>query len=119
MPPRDDDSQGTPQAAPGRPRAKRSIKRRMQHFLVYVRRKVPPGLRLVLGLLLICGGVLGFLPVLGFWMIPLGFAVAMLDVMPLYRRGLERGRALRRRDNPDRAEDSAETRTESRDDDPT
>ncbi|WP_235865442.1 hypothetical protein [Alloyangia mangrovi] len=83
-------------------RPRRSIKRRMQHFLVHVRRRVPPGLRLVLGLLLICGGILGFLPILGFWMIPLGFAVAMLDVMPLYRRGLERGKALRRRDTSDR-----------------
>ncbi|MBE9638437.1 hypothetical protein IQ782_16405 [Salipiger pacificus] len=74
----------------------------MQRFLVHVRRRVPPGLRLVLGLLLICGGILGFLPILGFWMIPLGFAVAMLDVMPLYRRGLARGRALRGRDLADK-----------------
>ncbi len=80
---------------------RRSLKRRMQHFLVHVRRRVPPGLRLVLGLLLICGGILGFLPILGFWMIPLGFAVAMLDVMPLYRRGLRRGKALRERAEPD------------------
>lgn len=29
-------------------------------------------LRWVLGILLIVGGVFGFLPVLGFWMIPLG-----------------------------------------------
>ncbi|WP_353471816.1 hypothetical protein PVT71_10935 [Salipiger sp. H15] len=91
-----------PQQEPTQPRVKRTIKARMQRFLVHVRRRVPPGLRLVLGLLLICGGILGFLPILGFWMLPLGFAVAMLDVMPLYRRGLERGRALRRRDNPDR-----------------
>ncbi len=91
-----------PEQEPVQPRVKRTIKARMQRFLVHVRRRVPPGLRLVLGLLLICGGILGFLPILGFWMIPLGFAVAMLDVMPLYRRGLERGRALRRRDNPDR-----------------
>ncbi|WP_340689126.1 hypothetical protein [Salipiger bermudensis] len=51
---------------------------------------MPPGLRLVLGLLLIIGGILGFLPILGFWMIPLGFAVAMLDLVPLYRAGLRR-----------------------------
>ena len=44
---------------------------------------MPRGLRLVLGLLLIGGGVLGFLPILGFWMIPLGIAVADLDVRPL------------------------------------
>lgn len=42
-------------------------------------------LRIGLGLLLILGGLLGFLPVLGFWMIPLGLAVAALDVVPLWR----------------------------------
>jgi hypothetical protein len=53
---------------------------------VRIRSRVPPGLRLVLGVLLIIGGVFGFLPVLGFWMVPLGVAVAALDVMPLWRR---------------------------------
>jgi hypothetical protein len=57
----------------------------MQRMLVRIRRRVPPGLRLVLGLLLIVGGILGFLPILGFWMIPLGVAVAALDVIPLWR----------------------------------
>ncbi|SDI50410.1 hypothetical protein [Alloyangia pacifica] len=90
-----------PDVTPRAKRPRRSLKRRMQHFLVHVRRRVPPGLRLVLGLLLICGGILGFLPILGFWMIPLGFAVAMLDLMPLYRRGLRRGKALRERDAPE------------------
>jgi hypothetical protein len=54
-------------------------------MLVRIRRRVPPGLRLILGLLLIVGGILGFLPILGFWMIPLGVAVAALDVIPLWR----------------------------------
>jgi len=53
--------------------------------LVHVRRRVPAGLRLFLGLLLIGLGFLGFLPVLGFWMIPLGIAVATLDLIPLWR----------------------------------
>ncbi len=76
--------------APQPRRTKRSLKGRTRRFQVHVRRRVPPGLRLVLGLLLIGGGILGFLPVLGFWMIPLGFAVAMLDLVPLYRAGLRR-----------------------------
>ncbi|MGR3322435.1 MAG: hypothetical protein ACU0DK_10935 [Pseudooceanicola sp.] len=59
---------------------------RLRRAQVRVRRTLPPGLRLVVGILLICGGVLGFLPILGFWMIPLGVAVAALDVAPLYRR---------------------------------
>lgn len=62
-----------------------SLKTRMKRALVRVRQKVPPGLRLVLGLVLICLGFLGFLPVLGFWMIPLGIAVAMLDILPIWR----------------------------------
>ena len=49
----------------------------------WTERSVPPGLRLALGLLLIGGGFLGFLPILGFWMIPLGLAVAALDIRPL------------------------------------
>ena len=32
------------------------------------------------------GGVLGFLPVLGFWMFPAGLAIFSLDVPPLRRR---------------------------------
>ena len=41
--------------------------------------------RLILGLALIVGGVLGFLPVLGFWMIPLGLLVLSVD-LPIVRR---------------------------------
>lgn len=32
-------------------------------------------LRIIVGIALIIGGILGFLPVVGFWMIPLGFLV--------------------------------------------
>lgn len=67
-----------------------------QRFLVRVRRRVPAGLRLVLGILLIIGGTLGFLPVLGFWMIPLGIGVAALDVKPLLVR-FRAWRAARRK----------------------
>lgn len=47
--------------------------------------KLPPGMRLVAGLLLMVAGVFGFLPVIGFWMLPLGIAVAMLDIKPIWR----------------------------------
>lgn len=40
-------------------------------------------LRLPLGLLLIAGGFLGFLPVLGFWMVPLGLLLIAIDVPAL------------------------------------
>jgi hypothetical protein len=36
-------------------------------------------------LVLMVGGVFGFLPILGFWMVPLGIAVAAADVLPLWR----------------------------------
>src|SRR5690606_38985459 len=41
-------------------------------------------LRLPLGVLLILGGFVGFLPVLGFWMVPLGLLLLALDI-PLLR----------------------------------
>lgn len=52
-------------------------------------RRIPPGLRLFAGCLLIVGGILGFLPVLGFWMIPLGLVIASTDIPPA-RRSIER-----------------------------
>jgi hypothetical protein len=58
----------------------------LRAWRMWVRRRLPPGARLPVGLLLIAGGVLGFLPILGFWMIPLGVAVAATDVQPLWRR---------------------------------
>jgi len=39
----------------------------------------------VLGIVLICLGFLGFLPILGFWMIPLGAMLAWLDIGPWWR----------------------------------
>ncbi len=54
--------------------------------LVHARRRLPVGTRLIVGLLVMVGGVFGFLPVLGFWMVPLGISIAALDVVPLYRR---------------------------------
>lgn len=59
---------------------------RLRRALVRVRQRVPPGLRTILGLLLVAGGIVGFLPVLGFWMIPLGVLVIGLDVKPVLQR---------------------------------
>jgi len=47
---------------------------------------LPPGVRSVFGLLLMAGGLVGFLPVLGFWMLPLGLALVISDFPPLRRR---------------------------------
>jgi len=46
-------------------------------------------LRHAIGGLLVIGGLLGFLPVLGYWMLPLGLALLAVDfpfVRRLYRR---------------------------------
>lgn len=64
---------------------KRSLRNRIRRMQVRVRQRVPAGVRLLLGIVLICLGIVGFLPVVGFWMIPLGIAVAALDVVPLWR----------------------------------
>ena len=61
-------------------------------------------LRIPLGLLLVAGGVLSFLPVLGIWMLPLGLMLLAVD-MPMLRpfitsamiRARRRLSALRRR----------------------
>ncbi|MEG6509391.1 hypothetical protein V6C03_10455 [Methyloligella sp. 2.7D] len=42
-------------------------------------------LRITIGVLLIVFGCLGFLPVLGFWMIPLGILILSVDI-PIVRR---------------------------------
>jgi hypothetical protein len=41
--------------------------------------------RIGIGILLVAGGLVGFLPVLGFWMIPLGLLVLSVDI-PVVRR---------------------------------
>lgn len=62
--------------------------------------------RIGIGAALVLGGVVGFLPILGFWMVPLGLAVLSVDV-PAVRRlrrrvelwGRRRLEAWRRRRN--------------------
>lgn len=44
-----------------------------------------PLLRGLLGIFLVILGLFGFLPVLGFWMIPLGLVILSVDI-PLVRR---------------------------------
>jgi hypothetical protein len=55
----------------------------------FLGRRVPvPGnaiLRVALGVALVLGGFLGFLPVLGFWMLPLGLLVLSIDFPPVRR----------------------------------
>ena len=47
--------------------------------------RVPLGIRSLVGIAFMIGGVFGFLPILGFWMFPLGLAFVALDI-PWTRR---------------------------------
>lgn len=44
-----------------------------------------PALRMALGGGMVAGGLLGFLPVLGFWMVPVGVAILAVDLPPVRR----------------------------------
>ena len=85
-------------AMPNSPRAKarRVVDRRLDRaeqrlpallgeWLGHLRHPSASWFRVPLGLLLIVGGLLGFLPVLGFWMLPLGLLLLSLDVALLRR----------------------------------
>ena len=67
-------------------------------FMKQGKRYLPPVIRGFLGILLILGGVMGFLPVLGFWMIPLGIALLATDIPPLRRWLVKRLNKSRRED---------------------
>ena len=70
-----------------------SLQRRAKAFsyrvLVWAKTKLPPGIRSLVGILFMVGGVFGFLPILGFWMFPLGLALIALDLPPT-RKTIER-----------------------------
>lgn len=49
-------------------------------FLRWGDKRVPLGVRSLVGVLFMVGGVFGFFPLLGFWMFPLGLAFVALDI---------------------------------------
>ena len=67
---------------------KRTIALTSLSALTWAKEKVPYGIRTLLGILLMIGGVLGFLPILGFWMLPLGMAFIALD-LPFTQKRIE------------------------------
>lgn len=81
----------------GKSRARRRLVVMSYRFLKQGKRYLPPVLRGFLGLVLIIAGILGFLPVLGFWMIPLGIALLATDI-PVLRRWLVKRLNHHRRD---------------------
>lgn len=58
---------------------------RMGRMLRWLRAPSSRWFRIPAGLLLILGGVVGFLPVLGFWMVPIGVLLLAQD-LPVLRR---------------------------------
>ena len=57
----------------------------LQRMLKWVKRPSSRWVRIPLASGLILGGLVGFLPILGFWMLPLGFFLLGID-FPLARR---------------------------------
>jgi hypothetical protein len=59
------------------------LPRRFRSTVRWLRQPSSTWLRLPAGVVLSCAGVLGFLPVLGFWMLPVGPVLLADDVPPL------------------------------------
>lgn len=78
---------------------KRQLVRAMRQAVAWGHRRLPPGARTLVGLAFIVGGFLGFLPVLGFWMIPIGLVLIASDIPPVRYR---LSRWLRQRDRTPR-----------------
>ena len=66
-------------------RISRNLPRGAGGFLRWLRGPASRRVRVPIALLLIVGGVVGFLPVLGFWMVPLGALLLAQDVPFLQR----------------------------------
>lgn len=56
------------------------LPRRLRSAVRFVRQPSGRRLRIPLGILLTLGGVFGFLPIVGFWMLPIGLALLADDV---------------------------------------
>ena len=66
-----------------------SLGKKQNHFLPIPKSRI---LRLFFGALLIVGGILGFLPILGVWMLPLGLIYLAVDYKSFrrYKRQMEK-----------------------------
>jgi hypothetical protein len=65
------------------------LPQRCRSIIRWLRRPSSVWIRVPTGVLLTCCGLVGFLPILGFWMFPLGLALLAEDV-PLFRAGRSR-----------------------------
>jgi hypothetical protein len=66
-------------------KAERHLPGFLADWVAHLRQPSASWVRVPLGLILIVGGVLGFLPILGFWMVPLGLVLLALDFALLRR----------------------------------
>lgn len=49
----------------------------------------PKPVRIIVGILFVLCGLVGFLPILGFWMVPLGLAILAIDI-PIVKKLVHR-----------------------------
>ncbi len=70
-------------------RLQRRVPRWARHVLRSARRPQARWVRVPLAIALMIGGLLGFLPLLGFWMFPLGLALIAFD-LPFLRKPMAR-----------------------------
>jgi hypothetical protein len=70
-------------------RVERRFPGRFARFLRWLRQPGSLWVRIPLAALLVLAGLVGFLPVLGFWMLPLGLVLLAQD-LPLLRRPMRR-----------------------------
>ena len=89
----------------GKSPAAQRLRERMRPAIVWLRQPHLKWLRVPVAALFILGGLLGFMPVLGFWMIPIGVVLLVDDIpgikRPAFRLWVRLGRwtrsALKRR----------------------
>lgn len=65
------------------------LPRGMGRFVRWLRKPSSRWVRIPAAILLVAGGFIGFLPVLGFWMVPLGLVLIAQDI-PFLRRPIAR-----------------------------
>jgi hypothetical protein len=76
----DDKSNENPDLDDELDRLQERLPDRVSRFMQKVRSPEAAPYRIPAGVALTAGGVFGFLPILGFWMVPLGLAVLAQDV---------------------------------------
>ncbi len=63
----------------------RTLRKYFFHAQLFARKNITFGVRSLLGVLLIVGGIFAFLPILGIWMLPVGIAFISVDFALIHR----------------------------------